>query len=136
VVANHGEVGDVSLDPEDLMRSFAARVEEQTQQALRLSSELEAAEVTVRSDGGEVTVRVNSAGGLAGLRFHPEADALSRDDLADLVLATSRRAQARLTAQVSELVSSVYGAGSGTAALVTDAYASRYPTPDDDEEAP
>jgi DNA-binding protein YbaB len=120
----------VSFDPEDMMRSFEARVSEQTRQALRLSTELEAAEVTVRSDGGEVTVRVNSAGGLADLRFHPEADALTRDELAELVMATSRRAQARLTAQVSELVSSVYGSDSGTAALVTDAYASRYPVPD------
>jgi DNA-binding protein YbaB len=117
------------LDPIDLMTSFGARVEEQKQRALQLSAELEAADVAVRSDGGEVTVRVDSAGGLADLVFHSAAEALSRDELARLVLATSRRAQAMLAEKVGDLVSSLYGEGSGTAAFVVDAYASRYPQP-------
>lgn len=120
------------LDPEDVMLSFQARVEEQTQRALRLSAELEAAEVSQRSEGGEVTVRVNSAGGLAGLEFHPAADRVSRDELARLVLDTSRRAQARLADRVGELVAGLYGPGSGTAAMVTGAYAEKYPAVDDD----
>lgn len=121
------------IDPDDMIDSFQARVGEQTQQALQLSAELERAEVTARSSGGEVTVRVNSAGGLADLRFHPESDALTRDELARVVLATSRRAQAKLAEQVSALVAGVYGAGSGTAALVTEAYTSRYPSVDDEQ---
>lgn len=123
------------IDPDDLIDSFQARVDEQTQQALRLSAELERAEVTARSSGGEVTVRVNSAGGLSDLRFHRESEALSRDELAMVVLATSRRAQARLADQVGALVAGLYGAGSGTAALVTEAYTSRYPNPDDEQGA-
>jgi len=121
------------LDPDEMMRSFEARVDGQTQRALQFSAELEAAEVAVRSPGGEVTVRVNSAGGLSDLRFHPEADALHRDELAALVLATSRQAQVKLADRVGELVSGMYGAGSGTASFITDAYASRYPAPVDDE---
>lgn len=123
-------------DPEGSMGSFEARVAEQTRRALDLSVRLEAADVTVSSPGGELTVRVDSAGGLADLVFHPEADSLPRDELARLVLATSRRAQARLASQVSELVAGVYGSDSGTAAFVSDAYASRYPQPPDggDEE--
>lgn len=122
------------LDPADMIRSLEARVEEQKQRALQVSAELEAAAVTLRSPGGEVTVRVDSTGGLADLRFHPESDALSRDELARLVLATSRRAQSGLAERVSAIVSGTYGGGSDTAAFITDAYASRYPAVDEDEE--
>jgi DNA-binding protein YbaB len=122
------------IDPDDIIDDFQARVSERTQQALRLSAELEQAEVMLRSSRGEVTVRVNSAGGLSDLRFHPESESLTRDELAALVLATSRRAQAKLAERVSELVAGVYGTGSGTAALVTEAYASRYPSVDDESE--
>lgn len=125
----------MALDPEDVLRSLQARVDAQTQRALQLSAALEAAEITVRSIDGAVSVRVNSAGGLADLQIHPEADGLSRDELASLVLATSRRAQARLADRVGELVSSMYGADSSTAAFVTGAYTSRYPEPDDEPEA-
>jgi DNA-binding protein YbaB len=124
----------VPLDPDDMIRSFEARVGEQTQRALQVSAELEAVAATVQSDGGEVTVRVNSAGGLADLRFHSKSDGLPRDELARLVLATSRRAQARLAEQVSQIVSGMYGGSSDTAAFITDAYASRYPAVDDGEE--
>jgi len=124
----------MALNPEDALRSFELRAEAQVQRTLHLSAELEAAEVTVRSPGGEVTVRVNSAGGLADLRFHPESDRLSRDDLARLVLTTSRRAQAKLAERVAELTASLYGTGSGTAAFVSQAYASRYPPPEEDSE--
>lgn len=121
------------IDPEDMLGSFQARVREQTQRTLRLSAELEATEVSERSRGGEVTVRVNSAGGLAGLEFHAAADRVSREELARLVLETSRRAQARLAEQVGELVAGLYGAGSATAAMVTGAYAEKYPAPPEDE---
>ena len=121
-------------DQDDLLRSFEARVDAQTQRTLKLSAELEMAEVAVRSVNGEVTVRVNSAGGLADLQLHPEADALSREELARLVLATSKQAQAKLADRVGELVSSMYGPGSGTAAFVTDVYANKYPQPDEDSE--
>jgi hypothetical protein len=114
-----------------MLRSLQDRVEAQTQRAVQLSVQLEAAAVTVRSTGGEVTVRVNSAGGLAGLQFHPEADRLSRDELARIVLHTSGQAQGQLAKQVGELVAHVYGSDSGTAAFIADAYASRYPAPDD-----
>jgi DNA-binding protein YbaB len=124
----------MSLNPDDDLRSFELRAEAQVQRTLQLSAALEAAEITVRSPKGEVTVRVNSAGGLADLRFHPESDRLSRDDLARLVLTTSRQAQAKLAERVGELTASMYGAGSGTAAFVSEVYASRYPQPEENSE--
>ncbi|GAA4596812.1 DNA-binding protein YbaB [Actinoplanes octamycinicus] len=122
------------FDPEDDLRAFQAQVEERTQQTLRFSAELEATEVTEHAPGGEMTVRINSAGGLAGLEFHPEADRVSRQELARLVLETSRRAQGRLAERVGEMVRAVYGSDSGTAALINDAYAQRYPSAAEDEE--
>jgi DNA-binding protein YbaB len=119
-------------DLEEKLRSLEARAGDQRQRALRLSAELESAEVTVQSPDGAVTVRVNSAGGLTDPRFHPAAGRLSRDALAALVLTTSRQAQARLADRVGELVSGLYGPGPSTAAFVTDAYTSRYPAPDDE----
>ncbi len=115
------------FDPEDDLRAFQAQVEERTNQALRFSAELEAVEVTEHSPGGEVIVRVDSAGGLADLRFQPEADRISRNELARLIMDTSRRAQARLAERVGEMVAAVYGSGSGTATLINEAYAKRYP---------
>ncbi|MFI5492508.1 YbaB/EbfC family nucleoid-associated protein [Actinoplanes sp. NPDC051859] len=120
-------------NPEDDLRSFELRANAQLQRTLQLSAELEAAEVMVQSPNGEVTVRVNSAGGLADLVFHPESDRLVRDDLARLVLTTSRRAQAKLAERVSEITTSMYGASSSTAAFLSEAYTSRYPQPDDDD---
>ncbi|AEV81541.1 hypothetical protein ACWT_0528 [Actinoplanes sp. SE50] len=122
------------FDVDDPMRSFQARVEESAQRTLRFSAALEAIEATGRAPGGEVSVRVNSAGGLADLRFHPEADRLSLDELARLVVETTHRAQGRLAEHVGELVASVYGSDSGTAALINEAYAKRYPKPAVDEE--
>jgi hypothetical protein len=124
----------MALDQDDELRSFERRAEEQVQRTLQLSAALEAAEVTVLSPDGEVTVRVNSAGGLADLQFHSTSDRLSRDELARVVLSTSRRAQAKLVERVGEITASMYGAGSGTAAFVSEAYTSRYPQPDDDSE--
>ncbi|BCY05367.1 YbaB/EbfC family nucleoid-associated protein [Actinoplanes sp. L3-i22] len=122
------------FDPEDGLRAFQAQVEERTHETLRFSAELEAVEVTERSPGGEVTVRVNSAGGLTDLRFHPEADRVSREELARLVLDTSRRAQARLAERVGAMVAAVFGAESGTAALINEAYGKRYPAAGDSDE--
>ena len=45
----------VPLDPDDMLRSFETRMEAQTQRALQLSAELEAAGVTARSDGGALS---------------------------------------------------------------------------------
>jgi len=45
------------VDPDGVIDDFQARVDERTQQALRLSAELERAEVTLRSSRREITVR-------------------------------------------------------------------------------
>ncbi|WP_211277719.1 YbaB/EbfC family nucleoid-associated protein [Couchioplanes caeruleus] len=106
---------------------------EQAERARSLSHRIEQASMTVESAGGEVRVTVDSTGGLAGLRFHASARNLPQDRLAELVLSTSRRAQAELAKSMDKVVAELYGAGSDTARFVTSAYADRFPSePDED----
>ena len=115
--------------PDDLLRSFEQHVEQQTQRALQLSNQIEQSTTTLESPGGEVRVTVDSTGGLAGLRFGGSGERLSLERLAELVLDTSRRAQAQMATMMSGLVSEVYGAGSATAEFVSNAYTERFPAP-------
>jgi DNA-binding protein YbaB len=116
----------MSFVPDDLLRSFELRAEEQAAQARRLSARIEQSTATAESPDGEVTVTVDSTGGLAGLRFDAAAERLPLDRLAALVLDTSRRAQAKIAKQVGDLVSETYGLGSPTADFVSGAYAERF----------
>jgi hypothetical protein len=116
----------MSFAPDDLLRSFELRAAEQAARARRLSARMEQSAATVESPGGEVTLTVDSTGGLADLRFGAAAERLSLDRLAVLVLDTSRRAQAEIAKTMGDLVSEAYGADSATAAFVTGAYAERF----------
>ncbi|RZU48483.1 YbaB/EbfC DNA-binding family protein [Krasilnikovia cinnamomea] len=118
--------------PDDWIRTFELRAQEQAARAHELSRQLQERSVTVASADGEVRLTVDSAGGLAGLEFGRGASELSLEDLAALVLQTSRRAQARLAESMSEAVAQVFGQGSETASFVSQAYAERFPRPDDD----
>ncbi|BFU45848.1 YbaB/EbfC family nucleoid-associated protein [Krasilnikovia sp. MM14-A1004] len=118
--------------PEDLLRSFELRAAEHAERAQLLSRRLEQNSVTAQSRGGEVQVTVDSTGGLSGLQFGSAARDLELDRLAELVLATSRQAQAKLAESMGELVSDLYGQGSPTATFVTQTYAQRFPVQDDD----
>jgi hypothetical protein len=59
---------------------------------------------------------------------------LSATELSEAIMATNRRAQARLAKDVSALVGSLYGAGSQTASFIAGTYAEQFPEPDDHDE--
>jgi DNA-binding protein YbaB len=124
----------MSQSPEDLLRSFEEQAREHAERAQLLSRRLEQNSVTVESPDGEVRVTVDSTGGLADLRFGSPARQVSLDRLSELVLATSRQAQATLAESMGELVSQLYGPGSPTASFVAETYAERFPAPDQDED--
>ncbi len=119
---------------EDMLRSFELRVQEQTRHAQELSARIRGAAVTVESPGGEVRVTVDSAGGLSGLQFGSAAQRVPLERLAELVLAASRQAQAKLSGVMGDLVAQVYGRDSQTAQFVAGAYAQRFATPDTGED--
>ena len=79
---------------------------------------------------------VDHSSGLADLRLSDQAMRLSAGELAQLILATSRQAQAVLARRVADLVAELYGAQSQTAAFVGGTYAAQFPEPvaDEDEE--
>ena len=119
---------------EDLLRSFELRAAEQAERAQLLSRRLARNSTMVESPDGAVRVVVDSTGGLADLRFGRAAREVPLDRLAELVLTTSKRAQAELADSMGELVSQVYGPGSDTATFVSQAYAERFPAPAPDDE--
>ena len=120
--------------PDDFIRSFELQAEEQVARSLELSRRLEANKVSASSPEGEVRLIVDSSGGLADITFGAKARELSLDELASLVLQTSRRAQAQLARSMSEVAAEVLGRGSETASFVSDAYRERFPEPPDDED--
>lgn len=123
-------------DPEDFLVDWERKVEQQTARTTELSRRMQETRATSESRGGEVVVTVDQSGGLAGLVLTERAMRLPAGELAATVLETSRRAQARLAEQMSQIVTGLYGAGSDTANFIGGAYAEQFPTPpeDDDEE--
>ena len=117
---------------EDLLRSFELQAAEHAERARLLSRRLEQSSTVVESRGGEVRVAVDSTGGLSALQFGSTARDVPLDRLADLVLTTSRQAQARLADSLGELAAQLYGPGSSTATFISQTYAERFPAPDDD----
>jgi hypothetical protein len=120
--------------PDDWIRSFELQAEAQVARSLELSRRLEANMVSAASPEGEVQLTVDSSGGLASITFGPEARDLSLDELASLVLRTSRRAQTQLAKSMGEVASEVYGRGSETASFLSSTYAERFPEPVEDED--
>lgn len=120
--------------PDDWMRSFELRAQEHVDRAQELSRRLERNEVTATSPGEEVRLTVDSSGGLKSLEFGAQARQLPLDDLAAVVLQTSRQAQARLAESMTAVASEVFGSGSETASFVSRAYADRFPAPPEEEQ--
>jgi hypothetical protein len=124
----------VPIDPEDYLAEWERRVAQQTALTTELSERMKRNTATVESRGGEAVVTVDSSGGLAGLRLDERAMRLSPDELASIILDTSRRAQAKVAQQVTEIVNSMYGASSETAYFISNAYHQQFPEPPEDEE--
>ena len=91
------------------------------------------AQASVESRGGEVVATVDHAGGLADLVLRKQAMRLPADELAALIVATSRRAQATVARQVGDLARGLYGSDSPMAAFIADTYTEQFPHPLDEE---
>lgn len=120
--------------PDDWMRSFELRAQEHIDRARELSRRLERNEVTATSPGEEVRLTVDSSGGLKSIEFGAQARQLPLEELASVVLQTSRQAQAQLAESMSAVASQVFGGGSETASFVSRAYADRFPPPLEEDE--
>lgn len=122
------------LDPEDMLSDWERRAEQQTQLTMELSQRMQQNTATVESHGGEAVVTVDHTGGLAALQISDAAMRIPSNDLASVILATSRRAQAKMAQQMADLVKGMYGSDSATAAFITDTYTGQFPEQPEDEE--
>jgi DNA-binding protein YbaB len=123
----------VPLDPEDLLTNWQQRVEQQTSLTVELSERISQTTATAESTDGEAVVTVDNAGGLADIRLTDRAMRRTPGELSEIILATSRRAQAKLAQQVAALVKGIYGSDSDTASFITGAYTAQFPEPPDEE---
>ncbi|MCA2211827.1 YbaB/EbfC family nucleoid-associated protein [Jidongwangia harbinensis] len=124
------------LDPEELITDWERRVGQQTALTTELSRRMQETTATAESPGGEAAVTVDHSGGLSGLRLGERAMRLPPGELAEIIVATSRRAQAVMAQRMAELVGGLYGADSDTAVFIAGAYAEQFPEPPDDERSP
>ena len=122
------------VDPDDLLADWGRRAEQQATLTAELSERMQQTTATVEAHGGEAVVTVDHSGGLAGLRLTDRAMRLSAEELAQVILVTSRRAQAEMAQQIADVVADVYGPGSETASFIAGAYTAQFPELPDDEE--
>lgn len=107
----------MQADPQSTARADAVR------------AELAALHASEQSADGAVTVSVNAVGVVERLTFGPAADALPRDQLADLVVALIRRAHAAAAARQAEILGPVLGEDSAALAHVRAAVPEAPPLP-------
>jgi hypothetical protein len=114
---------EASADP---TRSWTAQVSGRTEAAAALADRV--ASLTASADGADGAVRatVGSSGILTGLQID-DRPALTGAELADEVMRTMRRAQARLTHLVARAVDETVGADTETGRAVLDSFAQRFP---------
>jgi DNA-binding protein YbaB len=124
----------VPTDSEDAVDDWAARAERQTALTVELSERLRKAQASAESRGGEVVITVDHSGGLAAISLSEPAMRLSAGALGEMVLATSRRAQANLAEQINDMVGTLYGTESETASFIGKAYAEQFPEMDEEDE--
>ncbi|MEV0895566.1 YbaB/EbfC family nucleoid-associated protein [Actinoplanes sp. NPDC049802] len=114
-------------DPEDLLADWQWRVQRQTEATHDLSRRMQQVSGSAESRDGDVVVTVDHAGGLSSLTLTDEAMRLAPQELAQLIMATSRRAQARLSEEMGELVKGMFGSDSDTTSFITGTYADQFP---------
>ncbi|SHG10674.1 YbaB/EbfC family nucleoid-associated protein [Streptoalloteichus hindustanus] len=104
----------------------AERYQDMQQQVSSISS-------TAASSDGAVRVTVDSSGVLTGLEISDRVRQMSGSEVAALVLTTMRRAQARITDQVAEVMRSTVGDDAQTVEAVVGNYRQRFPEPEPEE---
>lgn len=106
------------MQPEQLIADYQARVEGIAQRAQETRRQIAAVRGSATSDDGAVTVSVNVQGGLEELSFGPAADSLSRPDLANTILRTSRTARVRAAKAGADALAPLVGSDSAAMEMV------------------
>lgn len=113
----------MTIDAEHLFADHDAKLDAVTRRAEQITAGLARVAVTERSEDGQVAVTVDARGNVTDLRIAPGRQG---PELAQLVMATMRRAQSRLGDAVARTVPDV---GDALLTEVTDQYRRTYPAP-------
>jgi DNA-binding protein YbaB len=120
------------VDPKQIVDSYTQDVTSLAARAAEARERIRHLAGTASSQDGAVTVTVNGGGALSSLSFGPAADHVPRSRLADLVMATARRAQAQASQQIIAIMTPLVGEDSDAMRFVEE----QIPPADVPEESP
>ena len=99
------------MDPEQWLAHYDKRLTEIATRAKEAGERVRQVGGTVTSPRGEVEVRVGASGVLEDLTLTPAARTLESDELARLILDTTRKARHAVSAQIAGISTEYLGAG-------------------------
>jgi DNA-binding protein YbaB len=115
------------------LERWAAGVAAKAERYQDMQRQVTAVTATETSRDGVVTVTVDSAGAVTDLRITDQVRNLPGAEVAQLVLATMRRAQARITPQVAEIMRETVGEDTQTVDAVVSNFSNRFPEPEPEQ---
>lgn len=99
------------MEPEQWLAQYQKRITDIATRANEAGDRLRQVGGTATSPRGEVTVTVGAGGALADLTLTPAARTLESDELARLILDTTRRARHAVAAQLAGITTECFGEG-------------------------
>ncbi len=99
------------MDPEEWLAQYDKRLTEIATRAKEAGERVQQVGGTASSPRGEVTVRVSASGTLEDLTLTPAARTLEADELARLILDTTRKARHAVSAQIAGISTRYFGEG-------------------------
>ncbi|MDG4789742.1 YbaB/EbfC family nucleoid-associated protein [Micromonospora sp. WMMD1102] len=121
-------------EAEEWIRSWSAQASARAEATTAMADRVAGVTTTAANLDGTVRVRIASSGVLLGLELDDRTRALSGRDLAAEIMATMRRAQAKLAESVTAAVRETVGVDTETGQAVIASFRQRFPAdePDDD----
>ncbi|KUL28790.1 YbaB/EbfC family nucleoid-associated protein [Actinoplanes awajinensis] len=118
---------------EQWLDSWVSQVNVQAERGVELARRVAALTGSADGRGGAIRVTVGSSGQVTSLELDDRVHELSGPELAREIMAVMRRAQAVLSAEVTEQVRATVGTDSETGRAVIGSFDTRFPVPDERE---
>ncbi|CAM3337727.1 YbaB/EbfC family nucleoid-associated protein [Stackebrandtia soli] len=121
---------DPSAAAEAMLNDAERMLQRRQEEAERLNQALSEVTVVGANKDGSVKVKIDSTGGLADIKFTPDALKMTPEELRAEIMRGVSTARRHLGGKVNEAVSTVYGPDSATTAMFADQYTSRFGKPE------
>jgi DNA-binding protein YbaB len=105
------------MDPDKWFAQYDEKLRDAAQKAEKAEKALRTVGGSATSRDGEVTVRVSASGALSDLVLRPGARDIEPEQLARIILETSREAQRDVGAQVVDVMTKFVGEGAALEAV-------------------